>query len=159
MSISIRTFAVADTDAVLALWLDAFPEYGDAGRPHRDPRLSIANKLGTQPELFFVAVRNEGDDDDEAGKVVGTVMAGYDGHRGWLYSLAVARDARRLGIGTRLVRHAEHALSSMRCPKLNLQVLSSKPDVLAFYDALGYRADAVVSLGKRLTMQESEANA
>ncbi|WP_043283452.1 GNAT family acetyltransferase [Paraburkholderia oxyphila] len=156
MSISIRTFTVADTDAVLALWLDAFPEYGDTGRPHRDPRLSIANKLGTQPELFFVAVRGE---DGEGSAVVGTVMAGYDGHRGWLYSLAVAADARRLGIGTRLVHHAEHALAAMGCPKLNLQVLSSKPDVLAFYDALGYRADAVVSLGKRLGMQESEASA
>lgn len=156
MSISIRTFAVADTDAVLALWLDAFPEYRDASRPHRDPRLSIANKLGTQPELFFVAVRDE---DGEGGTVVGTVMAGYDGHRGWLYSLAVARDARRLRIGTRLVRHAEQALASMGCPKLNLQVLSSKPEVLAFYDTLGYRTDAVVSLGKRLGMQESEAGA
>ena len=156
MSISIRTFTVADTDAVLALWLEAFPEYGDASRPQRDPRRSIANKLGTQPELFFVAVRDE---DGEGGAVVGTVMAGYDGHRGWLYSLAVARDARRLGVGTRLVRHAEHALSAMGCPKLNLQVLSNKPDVLAFYDALGYRADAVVSLGKRLGMQESEASA
>jgi ribosomal protein S18 acetylase RimI-like enzyme len=154
MSISIRTFAVADTDAVLALWLDAFPEYKDTSRPHRDPRLSIANKLGTQPELFFVAVRNEGDRD---GAIVGTVMTGYDGHRGWLYSLAVAADARRLGIGTRLVRHAENALAARGCPKLNLQVLNSKPDVLAFYDALGYRADAVVSLGKRLSVQESEA--
>lgn len=161
MSISIRTFAVADTDAVLALWLDAFPEYRDAGRPHRDPRLSIANKLGTQPELFFVAVRDasNADADDESGAVVGTVMAGYDGHRGWLYSLAVAQEARRLGIGTRLVRHAEQALAAKGCPKLNLQVLSSKPDVLAFYDALGYRADAVVSLGKRLGMQEPEATA
>ncbi|MDR3100935.1 MAG: GNAT family acetyltransferase [Paraburkholderia sp.] len=156
MSISIRPFTAADTDAVLALWLDAFPEYGDASRPQRDPRLSIANKLGTQPELFFVAVRDE---DDEGSAVVGTVMTGYDGHRGWLYSLAVARDARRLGIGTRLVRHAEHALTARGCPKLNLQVLSSKPDVLAFYDALGYRADAVVSLGKRLTQQEFEPGA
>ena len=159
MSISIRTFAVADTDAVLALWLDAFPEYGDASRPQRDPRLSIANKLGTQPELFFVAVRDTGDKDHTRGTVVGTVMAGYDGHRGWLYSLAVDRDARRLGIGTQLVRHAESALTAMGCPKLNLQVLSSKPDVLAFYDALGYRTDAVVSLGKRLGVQESQASA
>jgi len=159
VSISLRTFTVADTDAVLALWLDAFPEYRDASRPHRDPRLSIANKLATQPELFFVAVRGADDEDRAGGAVVGTVMAGYDGHRGWLYSLAVARDARRLGIGTRLVRHAEYALSALGCPKLNLQVLSSKPDVLAFYDALGYRADAVVSLGKRLGIQESKASA
>jgi ribosomal protein S18 acetylase RimI-like enzyme len=147
MPVTIRPFAPADTDAVIALWLQAFPEYRDASRPHRDPRLSIANKLGTQPELFFVATRNGGDED---GALVGTAMAGYDGHRGWLYSLAVDPRARRLGIGTRLVRHAESALASRGCPKLNLQVLRDKPDVLAFYASLGYRADAVVSLGKRL---------
>ncbi|WP_321886597.1 GNAT family acetyltransferase [Paraburkholderia bannensis] len=150
-SLSIRVFREADTEAVLALWLQAFPEYNDTTRPHRNPRLSIANKLGTQPELFFVAVR------DEDAAIVGTAMAGYDGHRGWLYSLAVAHEARRLGIGTRLVRHAEHALAAMGCLKLNLQVLADKPEVIAFYDALGYRTDAVVSLGKRLSAQEHEA--
>ncbi|WP_322015549.1 GNAT family acetyltransferase [Paraburkholderia sp. J12] len=144
MSVSIRPFAPADTDAVIALWQQAFPEYRDTTRPHRNPHLSIANKLGTQPELFFVATR------DDDGAVVGTVMTGYDGHRGWLYSLAVDPAARRLGIGTQLVRHAEAALAARGCPKLNLQVLSSKPEVLAFYESLGYRADAVVSLGKRL---------
>jgi ribosomal protein S18 acetylase RimI-like enzyme len=152
MSFTVRVFSQADTEAVLALWLQAFPEYNDTTRPHRNPRLSIANKLGTQPELFFVAVR------EEDGAVVGTAMAGYDGHRGWLYSLAVANEARRLGIGTRLVRHAESALAAMGCLKLNLQVLADKPEVIAFYDSLGYRADAVVSLGKRLAVaQESEA--
>ncbi|QGZ62127.1 GNAT family acetyltransferase [Paraburkholderia acidisoli] len=155
MSITIRTFTEADTEAVLALWLDAFPEYNDASRPHRNPRLSIANKLGTQPELFFVA---EQDGDGEQPTLVGTVMAGYDGHRGWLYSLAVAPPARRHGLGTRLVRHAEAALAALGCLKLNLQVLSDKPDVLAFYDALGYRADAVVSLGKRLAVMEPAAS-
>ncbi|WP_321954772.1 GNAT family acetyltransferase [Paraburkholderia bannensis] len=153
-SISIRVFREADTEAVLALWLQAFPEYNDTTRPHRNPRLSIANKLGTQPELFFVAVR---DDDGDDAAIVGTAMAGYDGHRGWLYSLAVAHEARRLGIGTRLVRHAESALAAMGCLKLNLQVLSDKPEVIAFYDALGYRTDAVVSLGKRLSVQEPAA--
>jgi ribosomal protein S18 acetylase RimI-like enzyme len=152
MSFTVRVFSQADTEAVLALWLQAFPEYNDTTRPHRNPRLSIANKLGTQPELFFVATR------DEDGVIVGTAMAGYDGHRGWLYSLAVANEARRLGIGTRLVRHAESALAAMGCLKLNLQVLADKPEVIAFYDSLGYRADAVVSLGKRLSVaQESEA--
>ncbi|CAG9265000.1 GNAT family acetyltransferase [Paraburkholderia unamae] len=154
MSVTIRVFAEADTEAVLALWREAFPEYNDASRPHRNPRLSIANKLGTQPELFFVAIRNDGDVD---GAIVGTAMAGYDGHRGWLYSVAVAPQARRLGLGTRLVRHAESALAAMGCLKLNLQVLTDKAEVLAFYERLGYRADAVVSLGKRLAVQESEA--
>ncbi|MBN3755381.1 GNAT family acetyltransferase [Paraburkholderia sp. Tr-20389] len=141
-SVSIRVFDAADTDAVIALWLEAFPEYGDASRPQRNPRLSIANKLATQPELFFVAVRE--------GRIVGTVMAGYDGHRGWMYSLAVDLACRRHGIGTRLVKHAEAALAARGCPKVNLQVLSAKVDVRGFYEALGYRVDEVVSLGKRL---------
>ncbi|WP_321930076.1 GNAT family acetyltransferase [Paraburkholderia guartelaensis] len=151
MSVTIRVFSEADTEAVIALWRQAFPEYNDASRPHRNPRLSIANKLGTQPELFFVATR------DADGALVGTAMAGYDGHRGWLYSVAVAPDARRHGLGTRLVRHAENALTALGCLKLNLQVLTDKADVLAFYEQLGYRTDAVVSLGKRLAVQESEA--
>ena len=146
-TVTIRPFEQADTDAVIALWLQAFPEYQDTSRPHRNPRLSIENKLGTQPELFFVATRGE---HEEGAALVGTVMAGYDGHRGWLYSLAVDAGARRLGIGTRLVRHAETSLAARGCPKLNLQVLHDKADVLAFYESLGYRADAVVSLGKRL---------
>ena len=61
MSVTIRAFTEGDTEAVLALWQQAFPEYNDASRPHRNPRLSIANKLGTQPELFFVALRHDGD--------------------------------------------------------------------------------------------------
>jgi ribosomal protein S18 acetylase RimI-like enzyme len=140
--LSIRCFDEGDTDAVIALWLDAFPEYRDASRPQRNPHLSIANKLATQPELFFVAVKD--------GRLVGTVLAGYDGHRGWLYSLAVDGTERRQGIGTLLIQHAEAALAARGCPKVNLQVLSAKADVRAFYEALGYRADEVVSLGKRL---------
>ncbi|CAH2779705.1 MAG: Acetyltransferase YpeA [uncultured Paraburkholderia sp.] len=142
LSVSIRRFDARDTDAVIALWQEAFPEYRDATKPQRNPHLSIANKLATQPELFFVAVLNE--------RVVGSVMGGYDGHRGWLYSLAVDASLRRHGIGSRLVAHVEAALTALGCPKLNLQVLSAKSEVRAFYEALGYRADAVVSLGKRL---------
>jgi ribosomal protein S18 acetylase RimI-like enzyme len=141
-ALSIRRFDASDTDAVVALWQEAFPEYRDVMRPQRNPHLSIANKLATQPELFFVAVLG--------GRIVGTVMGGYDGHRGWLYSLAVDASLRRHGIGTRLVAHVETALTERGCPKLNLQVLSAKADVRAFYEALGYRADAVISLGKRL---------
>jgi ribosomal protein S18 acetylase RimI-like enzyme len=141
-TLSIRRFDASDTDAVVALWQQAFPEYRDVTRPQRNPHLSIANKLATQPELFFVAVLD--------GRIVGTVMGGYDGHRGWLYSLAVDESVRRHGIGTRLVAHVENALTALGCPKLNLQVLSAKSDIQAFYEALGYRADAVISLGKRL---------
>jgi ribosomal protein S18 acetylase RimI-like enzyme len=138
----IRTFHVRDTDAVIALWRDVFPEYADASRPQRSPALSIANKLGTQPELFFVGVVDDA--------VVGTVMAGYDGHRGWVYSLAVCSALQRRGFGRALMQHAENALGSLGCPKVNLQILSFKTELRGFYEKLGYRVDEVVSLGKRL---------
>jgi ribosomal protein S18 acetylase RimI-like enzyme len=138
----IRTFDERDTDDVLALWSAVFPEYAVLGKPQRDPRLSIANKLRTQPELFFVGVLD--------GKIIGTVMAGFDGHRGWLYSLAVAESQRGKGYGRALVEHVERALQKLGCPKLNLQIMANKPELQAFYAKLGYRADEVISLGKRL---------
>ncbi|SAL36470.1 putative acetyltransferase [Caballeronia sordidicola] len=139
---NIRIFDERDTDAVLALWSEAFPEYAAPGKPQRDPRLSIRNKMAMQPELFFVGVLGE--------RVIGTVLTGYDGHRGWLYSLAVAADQRGNGYGRALVEHAERALASIGCPKLNLQIMANKPETRAFYAKLGYHMDEVVSLGKRL---------
>ncbi|WP_050453227.1 GNAT family acetyltransferase [Candidatus Burkholderia verschuerenii] len=138
----IRVFDVRDREAVIALWRDVFPEYADASRPQRSPELSIDNKLRTQPELFFVGVVD--------GVVVGTVMAGYDGHRGWVYSLAVTPGLRGRGLGRALMLHAEGALGALGCPKVNLQILGFKTELSGFYEALGYRVDEVVSLGKRL---------
>ncbi|UVA78496.1 GNAT family acetyltransferase [Pandoraea commovens] len=142
--IHIRTFDDADTDAVIALWREAFPEYNRADKPHREPRRSIANKVAMQDDLFFVAVRER--------KIVGTVMAGYDGHRGWVYSLAVAHALRRRGVASALLHHAEIALAARGCLKLNLQVLTQSREALAFYNAHGYAADDVISLGKRLPL-------
>jgi ribosomal protein S18 acetylase RimI-like enzyme len=138
----IRTFDAGDREAVIALWRDVFPEYADTSRPQRDPALSIARKMLTQPELFFVGVVDD--------VVVGTVMCGYDGHRGWIYSLAVDSGFRHRGYGRALMLHAEAALSSLGCPKVNLQILSFKDELRGFYERLGYRVDDVVSLGKRI---------
>ena len=138
----IRVFEERDTQDVLALWAQAFPEYATPGKPQRDPRLSIRNKLAMQPEFFFVGVLEE--------RLIGTVMVGYDGHRGWMYSLAVAEDERGNGYARALVRHAERALAAIGCPKLNLQVMANKPETQAFYAKLGYQMDEVVSFGKRL---------
>ena len=138
----IRVFDERDTQAVLALWAQAFPEYATPGKPQRDPRLSIRNKLAMQPEFFFVGVLEE--------RLIGTVMVGYDGHRGWMYSLAVAEDERGNGYARALVGHAERALAAIGCPKLNLQVMANKPETRAFYAKLGYQMDEVVSFGKRL---------
>ncbi len=111
-------------------------------KPWNDPQRDIARKLTVQPELFVVAERDA--------RLVGVVMAGFDGHRGWVNYLAVEPDQRGRGIGRALMTHCEQALKQMGCPKLNLQVRESNTDVLAFYRALGYDVDSVVSLGKRL---------
>ncbi|WP_323121008.1 GNAT family acetyltransferase [Burkholderia alba] len=141
--VAIRPFEPADTDAVLAVWREAFPHYSAAdAQPHRDPRRSIELKLATQPELFFVATCG--------GRIAGTLMAGYDGHRGWLYSLGVGHGARRLGIGRALIAHAEAALAARGCLKVNLQVLPGNDDACRFYETLGYRFEERISFGKPL---------
>lgn len=136
-AVRIRSFVVADTEAVVALWRES-----GLVVPWNDPYRDIERKLGVQPELFLVA---EGD----AG-LVGTAMVGYDGHRGWVNYLAVAESSRGGGLGRRLMAEAERLLVEVGCPKLNLQVRSTNTAVLEFYRALGYEPDGSVSLGKRL---------
>ncbi|MFT4213584.1 MAG: GNAT family acetyltransferase [Microbacterium sp.] len=138
MTLRIRAFDPADTESVVALWRDA-----GLTRPWNDPHQDIARKLTVQPELFLVAA------DDGAG-VVGTVMAGYDGHRGWLYYLASAPDRRGEGIGRRLVAAAEERLIALGCPKVQLMVRPENDGVRGFYEELGYEPFATWATGKRL---------
>jgi ribosomal protein S18 acetylase RimI-like enzyme len=121
---------------VMAVWRASFG-YETA---HNEPGLVIDKKLAMQDGLFFVAV--------VAGEVVGTVMAGYDGHRGWLYSVAVSSGHRKLGAGRQLVAHAEQALVSLGCLKINLQLLQSNAAVAAFYASMGYAVEPRVNMGK-----------
>ena len=111
---------------------------------HNEPGLVIDKKLAMHDGLLFVAVAAG----DAAGEVVGTVMAGYDGHRGWLYSVAVSPAHRKLGIGRQLVAHAEQALTSLGCRKINLQLLQSNAVVAAFYASMGYVVEPRISMGK-----------
>ena len=83
-------------------------------------------------------------------RLVAAVMAGYDGHRGWINYLAVAPDCREMGIGRRLMNEAESMLRDLGCPKVNLQVRSSNVGTVEFYRNIGYSVDDVVSMGKRL---------
>lgn len=139
----IRAFERRDTDAVVKLWHDA-----GLTRPWNDPREDIERKLQVQPELFLVAEGASAADD--VTRLVGTVMAGYDGHRGWLYYLAAASDLRGAGIGRALVGEAERLLMEMGCPKVQLMVRRGNDAVLAFYDRLGYERFDVANTAKRL---------
>ncbi|MDH3582755.1 MAG: GNAT family acetyltransferase [Phycisphaerae bacterium] len=136
---NIRPYHPDDHASVVALWVAVFPD--STGR--NEPNGAIERKVAVDDGLFFVA--------EDAGVVIGTVLAGYDGHRGWLYSLAVAPDRRRRGIATQLVRHAEGALTQLGCPKLNLQVRAENAEVVAFYESLGFHIEPRISLGKLLS--------
>ena len=111
--------------------------------PHNDPLTSIERKLKQNDNLLFIA-----ESDDK--KIAGIVMAGYDGHRGWIYSLGVLPEYREEGIGTMLLKHAENELKKLNCPKINLQILSSNKEVTGFYQKNGYRIEERISMGKIL---------
>lgn len=138
----IRPVAAGDREAVISLWQEVFPEYADPGARQRDPQDSFDRKLRHGDDLFWLDERDD--------VVVGTVMAGDDGHRGWVYSLGVHPSVRRRGIAAALVRHAEDALAALGCPKVNLQVRSANAAGLEFWRSIGYRRDEVESYGRRL---------
>lgn len=123
---------------VVQLWQTVFG-YETA---HNTPSLAIDKKLAAADGLFFVALSGN--------EVVGTVLAGYDGHRGSLYSVAVHPSHRRKSIGMNLVRHAERALTARGCMKINLQIVSSNESVKAFYESLGYSTEPRISMGKKI---------
>jgi ribosomal protein S18 acetylase RimI-like enzyme len=134
----VRPYEDPDELAVIALWSEVLPP----NAPHNDPATSIRKKLAVERDLFLVA--------EVEGAVVGTVMGGYDGHRGWVYSVAVKPHHRRQGIGAALIRRLETALAERGCLKVNLQVRASNAEVIAFYEKLGYGVEQLFSMGKRL---------
>ncbi len=133
----IRPFRAEDESAVISLW-----ERCDLVRPWNDPHKDIGRKLRVRSDLFLVGVLD--------GAIVATVMAGYEGHRGWLNYLAVAPEYQRKGLGHEIVREAERLLLEAGCPKVNLQVRTSNRAAIEFYRRIGYGIDDVVSMGKRL---------
>lgn len=133
----IRPFERADTETVVALW-----EACGLTRPWNDPRKDIERKLQVQPELFLVG--------DSNGVVIATAMAGYDGHRGWVYYLAVDPGHRGHGRGAALMAEVEARLTALGCPKVQLQVRPENEKALRFYDALGYTPFSANNTGKRL---------
>jgi len=135
--LKIRTFQPRDESAVVALW-----EACALTRPWNDPRKDIARKLKVQPELFLVGEAEH--------EIIASVMAGYEGHRGWVNYLAVSPAYRGRGYGRALMQHVETELERRGCPKLSLMVRSSNRDAMEFYRRLGYQEDESVSFGKRL---------
>jgi ribosomal protein S18 acetylase RimI-like enzyme len=133
----IRPYEDSDEAAVISLW-----EACGLTRPQNDPRKDIARKVAVQRELFLVGTLE--------GRVVASVMAGYEGHRGWINYLGVSPAARLRGCGRQLMAEVERRLLAVGCPKINLQVRSTNEAVIEFYRRIGYAPDEVISFGKRL---------
>lgn len=139
----IRPFQVSDEAGVIELWRAC-----ELIRPVNDPAKDIRRKLAVNPEWFLVGALD--------GKIVAAVMAGYEGHRGWINYLAVHPKHRLQGYGRQIMAEAERLLRAAGCPKINLQVRAGNQAVLEFYRRIGYGRDDVLSLGKRLERDEQK---
>lgn len=140
--IIVRLIEPAERDAVAALWASVFG-YAEA---RNDPTRVLGAKLGWDGRVL-VAV--------EGSELLGAIMVGYDGHRGWLYRMAVVVSARRRGIGSRLVRGAEAELAALGCNKINVQLHVHNSDAQAFWSALGYQLEPRISMGKDVSQAAS----
>jgi ribosomal protein S18 acetylase RimI-like enzyme len=136
--ISVGSYCSTHFEGVRALWEDVFPN----DPPWNRAEVAIPEKLAVQPDLFLVA--------EERGEVIGTAMAGYDGHRGWLYTIAVKPDKQRAGVGSLLLTEAERRLNELGCGKINLQIRAGNETVVAFYRRHGYEIEDRIGMGKRV---------
>lgn len=125
----VRPFRDGDEDAVVALW-----EACGLVRPWNDPRRDVERARGAGTSEIFVAVAGGGGGE----RIVGSVMAGFDGHRGWVYYLAAAPGCRSRGLGERLMRHAETWLEGIGAPKAMLMIREENEAVRRFYEGIGY---------------------
>ena len=131
----IRKFQESDKATLTALWQAVFPD----DPPHNEPSLVIEAKLAVD-DLIFIA-------EEDDGEMIGACMAGYDGHRGWLYAVAVSPDQRRNGTGKALVLFAIQALKNLGCKKVNLQIRPTNTEVANFYKSLGFSTEDRLSMG------------
>ena len=137
----IRSFEITDEKQVIDLWKEC-----KLVVPWNDPKKDIQRKLKVNPELFLVGEMD--------GVIVGSIMGGYEGHRGWVNYLAVSPSHRKKGYGRQLMEAVEERLEKMGCAKVNLQVRETNLEVIEFYKAIGYGLDHVIGMGKRLKSDE-----
>jgi ribosomal protein S18 acetylase RimI-like enzyme len=135
--LNIRPFEPADRAAVIALWRAC-----DLTRPWNDPDSDIAFCMSKPESTILVG--------EQDGKIVASVMTGHDGHRGWLYYLAVEPSLQKSGFGRTMVTAAEDWLQARGVPKVMLMVRPENERVRAFYDALGYTEEPRVIFSRRL---------
>lgn len=137
----IRQYLPNDEESVINLWKTC-----NLTKPWNNPHQDINRKLKESPELFLVGTID--------GIIVASVMAGYDGHRGWIYYLAVDPEHRKQGLGSQIMADAEEKLLDIGCPKINLMVRKNNLDVIKFYEKIGYGHDEVITMSRRLIEDE-----
>jgi len=135
--LEIRLYTSEDEQEVIKLW-DAC----GLNTPWNEPKEMINSKIAFQPDLFFVGLLD--------GKIISTIMVGYEGRRGWINDLGVHPDYQRKGYARKLMEKAEQVLKGMGCLKVNLQVREWNKGAIAFYESIGFTNDNVISYGKRL---------
>jgi ribosomal protein S18 acetylase RimI-like enzyme len=123
-------------DAV-ALWQAA-----GLTRPWNDPRADLERALAGPSSTVLAGLQD--------GRLIATAMVGHDGHRGWVYYLAVAADARGAGHGRAMMAACETWLRGRAIPKLELMIRHDNHAVAAFYAALGYGTEDVIVMSRRL---------
>ena len=136
-NINIRQFQPTDSQQVIDLWFTC-----GLVRSWNNPQSDIERKMAEHPELFFVAELD--------GQLIGSCMAGYEGHRGWIYYLAVHPQFQRRGVAAQLMQRAETGLAVIGCPKVELMIRSTNLPVVEFYETIGYVQEPVVVMSKRL---------
>jgi ribosomal protein S18 acetylase RimI-like enzyme len=128
---------VEHASEVIALW-----EACGLTRPWNDPAADFARAVSGPASAVLVR--------REDGALVASVMVGDDGHRGWVYYLAVAPERRRAGLGRAMMAAAEAWLRARGAPKLQLMVREDNEAALGFYEALELERQKVVTLGRFL---------
>jgi ribosomal protein S18 acetylase RimI-like enzyme len=133
----IRSFRTTDTEHVIEIWNQC-----GLVKSWNDPQKDISRKIKVDPELFLVGLLDD--------SIVATVMAGYEGHRGWVNYLAVSPHSRKQGLAGLLMEEIERLLLKRGCPKINLQIRNTNLEAVEFYRSVGYEIDDSIGMGKRL---------
>ena len=136
-SLLIRPFKEVDEEALVSLW-----NMCKLTVPWNNPYKDIARKLKVQAELFLVGYLED--------KLIASVMAGYDGHRGWINYFAVHPDFQGRGYGKQLMNNVENGLRELGCPKINLQIREGNDKVFSYYQKLGFVEEDRINMGKRI---------
>ena len=136
-SLLIRPFKEVDEEELVTLW-----KICKLTVPWNDPYKDIARKIKVQPELLLVGQLED--------KLIASVMAGYDGHRGWINYFAVHPNFQARGYGGQLMENVEDRLRKLGCPKMNLQIREGNDNVFSYYQKLGFIEEKRINMGKRL---------